>query len=103
MYLEQSGSGTGVDSLDDRDKESVVADHFSSVVARPTDMLSQISLMLFNQVSFTYSGMGSLAGYEYLRAKDSCSWLGLKPKEFIPVISTMVSAYIKGTNNRPKK
>ena len=88
--------------MDERDKESVVADPFSSVVARPTDRFSQICLVLFNQVSFTFGGMGNLAGFEYQRAKDSITWAGLKPKDFIPIISTMVSAYIRGSNNRAK-
>ena len=51
-------------------------------------------MKLFKSLQFEYVyGRKSPSGYNYLRAKDSVKWVGLKPKDYIPLISSMFNKY----------
>jgi len=52
----------------------------------------------FTSLEFEYSGMsGKPTGYKYLHAKDIIKWVGLKPKDYIPLLSLMFKSFISKT------
>jgi len=97
--MEQKAQGNGVDSLDERDKESVIDDPFSLIVAAPTDMKSIVALNIFHSTQFTY-GMNGINGFNYEHLRDNCKWYRVSKKEFIPLLMSMLNYYIKGINSK---
>ncbi len=90
-----------MDSLDPRDAESVTTDAHSDIVAKPTDMRSQIAIYIFQSTSYTY-GANGLTGFNYQHLKDNCKWNNVRAKEFIPMLVSCINYYIRGVNSKKK-
>ena len=95
------GAGIGIDSLDDRDKESVISDPFSKIVGKPTDIRSLYIMLIFNSTPYTYNQNG-LEGFNYLALKDTIKWHRLRPREFVPILLSVMNYYIKGIHSKNK-
>jgi len=52
-------------------------------------------MQIFKQLQFTYGFSGKPTGFNYLQVKDSLRWNGLKPKNYINLISQMFYNYVK--------
>ena len=96
-YFFQLGSGEGIDSFHQRDKEEVLNDPHSSIVAKPNDEESLVIIYIFNSASLEYN-MGELSGFHYLSLKDSIRWTGLSVKKYVPILLNCMTKYIQGTN-----
>jgi len=41
-------------------------------------------------------------GYDYLKAKDYVKWIGLKPRDYIPILDSMFDKFVSSLP-KPKK
>lgn len=99
MYLEQLGTGKGYDSVPERDREQVANDPHSKIARPPEDVVSKLLMRIFHNTPFIY-GQHGITGYNYEGLKDQIKWTGLRPKDFVNVLHTMLNRFIKGTQNK---
>ena len=59
-------------------------------------------MSIFSSVPIVYSGMGSPTGLHYEAMKDTITWMGLKPKDMVPLLNQCFSHYLKGHNLKSK-
>jgi len=96
-FLEQRGSGTGIESIEERDREAAVKQSGSKLLDYPEDMECISLLRIFNNTPFEV-GHSGVSGLKYEALKDQIRWAGLKPKEYVNKLLTCVNYYIKGSN-----
>jgi len=52
-------------------------------------------MQLFYKLHFEFSSTNKKpSGFKYLAAKDSIKWMGLKPRNYIPLLSSMFDKYV---------
>ena len=49
---------------------------------------------IFLSLDFEYNQSGKPNGFKYEAAKDSIRWMGLSPKDYIPLIRRMFNNYM---------
>ena len=99
--MEQKASGVGVDSLSDRDKDSVVNDFFSKIAKFPTDEESLAILSVFYSTNFTF-GQNGINGLDFLHLQKNLKWHKMSRRKYTPVLMSCVNMYIKGINSKAK-
>lgn len=95
------GEGIGIDSLHERDRDNVINDPNSTIIASPSDPEGKMIVEIFNSTPLEY-GMAGLMGFNYIALKDTIKWRGLKVKEYVPVLLNCMTAYIEGKSRAPE-
>ena len=97
--MKQKGEGNGIDSVSERDRETVINDPHSKIAPAPKDMECIVILNVYNQVQKVSSGMGSVSlNYEHM--KDLCSWNHMSKKKYIPLIMNCHNSFMSGVNSK---
>lgn len=59
------------------------------------DVEATVVKHLFNSLKFEFGGMATRpTGYKYDAAKDSIKWVGLKPRDYIPLLDQMFNSFV---------
>ena len=95
----QKGEGSGIDSIEERDRDAVLADPHNTIINHPQDRESMTLIHVFHQTQFEY-GMNGLQGFNYIALKDSIKWIGLKPKTYVPFMQACMNKYLSGISRR---
>lgn len=91
----------GIDSIKENDRESILDDFYSDIVAYPSDIKSLIAIHIFNSTTYEY-GANGLSGFNYSHLKDNCKWHKVKAKEFVPILMSCINSFIHGMNSKNK-